>query len=263
MLVRRSSRPIALSIAGSDSGGGAGIQADLKTFAALRVHGTSVITCVTAQNPCEVRSVQPIQREIVRSQMETVCTELPPRAVKTGMLYSAGLIEEVAGCAKDLECPLVVDPVMVATSGAVLLKRSAISQLKRKLLPLATLITPNLDEAQILTGRTLRSMADLEAAARQLYEAFGCAALVKGGHLRNAPMAADVFFDGKRASVYSSPFVCGVSTHGTGCTYSAAIAAHLALGRTLPQAVAASKKFITRAISQSYLAARHAVLGII
>ena len=260
---KRELRPIALTIAGSDSGGGAGIQADLKTFAALGLHGVSVITCITAQNPREVRGVQPIHPRIVRAQMEAVQAELPPNAVKTGMLYSAPLIREVAAFAQNLACPLIVDPVMVATSGALLLKSDAIASLKRDLLPLAAIVTPNLHEAQILTGLELSSPGDLEAAARRIHDLFGCAALVKGGHLKRTPLAIDVFFDGKQLLTFQSPFVKNVSTHGTGCTYSAAITGHVALGKTLPRAVAASKKFITRAINRSYLAGRHPVLRII
>lgn len=254
-------RPIALTIAGSDSGGGAGIQADLKTFAAFEVHGASAITCVTAQNPREVRSVQGIRPAVVRQQIEAVRDELPPGAAKTGMLYSAAIIEAVAACLKDLKCPVIVDPVMVATSGAVLLQRNAIAVLKKKLLPLATLVTPNLDEAVLLTGLTLKTENDLQTAARAIHETFGCSALVKGGHLKGR-LAADAFFDGKHDVLLHAAFVKGVSTHGTGCTYSAAIAALLARGKPLPEAVAASKEFITRAIGESYRAAGHFVLGI-
>jgi len=254
--------PIALTIAGSDSGGGAGVQADLKTFAALRVHGTSAITCITAQNPRRVTGIQPIRASMVRQQVETVFAELPPRAVKTGMLYSADIIRTVAEFFdKGRRPPLVVDPVMVATSGAVLLKPSAIRALKERLLPLATLITPNLDEAQLLVGRKLRSLEDLLDAASELHECFGCAALVKGGHLKLGRDAVDVLFDGKRFTVLKARRVRGVSTHGTGCTYSAAITANLALGRSLGDSVSAGKSFITAAIANSQPVARHQVLG--
>jgi hydroxymethylpyrimidine/phosphomethylpyrimidine kinase len=256
------SLPCALTIAGSDSGGGAGIQADLKTFTALGVHGTSAITCITAQNPRGVTGIQPIRADMVRKQIEAVFAELHPAAVKTGMLFSAEIIRVVAeGCGERKRLPLVVDPVMVATSGAVLLKPSAIRVLKEQLLPLATLITPNLDEAALLLGRELTSRADLHEAARELQAQFGCAVLVKGGHLRSLPEAVDVLFDGRRSHEFVSVRVRGVSTHGTGCTYSAAITALLARGEPLMQAVALAKPFITRAISRSQRVARHSVLN--
>ncbi len=260
--MKRNPLPVALTIAGSDSGGGAGVQADLKTFTALGCHGTTAITCITAQNPKAVTGIQPIRADIVRKQIEAVCAELPPRAVKTGMLFSSDIINTVADFfAKGKRPPLVVDPVMVATSGAVLLKPSAIHALKNRLLPLATLVTPNLDEAQLLLGRKLRTLEDLLAAAEALHTQFGCAALVKGGHLKLGHEAVDVLFDGRRFTVLKARRVQGVSTHGTGCTYSSAIAAHLAHGKKLPQAVAAAKGFITRAIAHSYLAGKHAVLN--
>ena len=181
---KRTPLPVALTVAGSDSGGGAGIQADLKTFATLGVHGTSAITCVTAQNPEGVRGVQACSVHIVRRQIEAVFDELPPGAVKTGMLYSAPIIHAVAEFFRRHQgLPLVVDPVMVSTSGAQLLKPAAVRVLRVELLPLATLVTPNLDEAEILVGEKLTSVTDLRAAARELYQHFGCAALVKGGHL--------------------------------------------------------------------------------
>lgn len=260
--MKRSALPIALTIAGSDSGGGAGIQADLKTFTALGCHGTTAITCITAQNPKAVTGIQPIRPDLVRKQIEAVFAELPPRAVKTGMLFSTDIINAVADFfSKGKRPPLVVDPVMVATSGAVLLKPSAIRALKERLLPLATLVTPNLDEAQLLLGRKLRTLEDLLDAAEELHATFGCAALVKGGHLKLDNEAVDVLFDGKRFTVLKARRVQGVSTHGTGCTYSAAIAAHLARGQKLDRAVALAKEFITRAIATSYFAGKHPSLN--
>jgi hydroxymethylpyrimidine/phosphomethylpyrimidine kinase len=253
--------PVALTIAGSDSGGGAGIQADLKTFAALGVHGTSALTCVTAQNPRRVLAIQACPPEIVRGQMEAVMEELPPAAVKTGMLYSAEIIRAVAGFFKSSRLPLVVDPVMISTSDSRLLKPSAIKLLKNELLPLATLVTPNLDEAIILTGRKLKSPEDLRWAARKIHGEFGCAALIKGGHLRNSKEAVDIFFDGGNELLLSAPFVRGAHTHGTGCTYSAAITGFLARGDELPDAVARAKEFISQAIAQSQRAGRHSVLN--
>jgi len=259
---KRAPQPIALTIAGSDSGGGAGIQADLKTFAALGVHGTSAITCLTAQNPKGVRAIQAVKPEIVRAQIEAIFARLPPKAVKTGMLFSKEIIREVVTFwRRGRRPPLIVDPVMIATSGAKLLKPSAMKAMQKELLPLAALVTPNLDEAALLLGRALASVDDLRAAARDLHARFGCAALVKGGHLRDAREAADIFFDGETELLLTAPFVRGVSTHGTGCTYSAAIAGYLALGCELPHAVGLAKNFITQAIAQSVTAAGHPVLN--
>jgi hydroxymethylpyrimidine/phosphomethylpyrimidine kinase len=261
MRPRRSPLPIALTIAGSDSGGGAGIQADLKTFAALGVHGTSAITCITAQNPRGVTGIQAIRADMVRKQIEAVFAGLKPDAVKTGMLFSAEIIRTVVDFfERGKRPPLIVDPVMVATSGAVLLKPSAIRFLKSRLLPLATLITPNLDETTLLLTRQLNSRKDLHSAARELHEHYGCAVLVKGGHLRNLREAVDVLCVGGECQEFVVPRVRGVSTHGTGCTYSAAIAAQLARGEKLSQAVALAKTFITRAIAQSQKAGGHSVL---
>lgn len=254
--------PVALTIAGSDSGGGAGIQADLKTFTALGCHGTTAITCITAQNPRAVIGIQPNRADMVRKQVEAVFAELPPRAVKTGMLFSAEIINAVADWfSTGKRPPLIVDPVMVATSGAVLLKPSAIRALKARLLPLATLVTPNLDEAQLLLGRKLRTLEDLLDAAEELHTTHGCAVLVKGGHLKLGDEAVDVLFDGRRFIVLKARRIQGVSTHGTGCTYSAAIVAYLARGEKLESAVACAKEFITRAIARSYRAGKHSVLN--
>jgi len=259
---KRAPFPIALTIAGSDSGGGAGIQADLKTFAALGVHGTSTITCITAQNPRRVLGIQACRPEIVRQQLEAVFTELPPAAAKTGMLYSAEIIRVVSRFLRgSSRAALVVDPVMVSTSGARLLQPSAIELLKRELLPLATVLMPNLDEAEILVGKKLRSVEDLRAAARALHRGFGCAALVKGGHLRGLKEAVDIFYDGRQELLLSAPFIRGVSTHGTGCTYSAAVAGYLARGHSLSQAVQRAKQYISQAIAQSRSAAGHSVLA--
>jgi len=254
--------PVALTIAGSDSGGGAGIQADLKTFASLGVHGASAITSITAQNPKRVLGIQVCKPEIVRRQIEAVFAELHPAAVKTGMLYSTEIIKVVVELFKrGKRAPLVVDPVMTSTSGARLLQPSAIAILKKELLPLATLVTPNLDEAEILAGRGVKSIEDLRRAAREIHQRFGCAALVKGGHLRGGKEAADIFFDGKNELLLTAPFIRGVSTHGTGCTYSAAIAGHLALGRRLPNAVKLAKDYLTQAIARHQSAAGHSVLN--
>jgi hydroxymethylpyrimidine/phosphomethylpyrimidine kinase len=254
--------PVALTIAGSDSGGGAGIQADLKTFAALGIHGTSAITCITAQNPKRVTGIQACTPAIVRQQIEAVFTELPPAAVKTGMLYSAGIVRMVADFLRTHpQVPLVVDPVMISTSGARLLRPQAIGLLKTRLLPLATLVTPNLDEAAILVNRNLKSVEDLRWATKHIQHQFGCAALVKGGHLKNSKEAVDIFYDGNTELLLTAPFVKGVHTHGTGCTYSAAITGHLALGKSLPEAVTRAKEFISQAIAQHRMIEKHTALN--
>jgi hydroxymethylpyrimidine/phosphomethylpyrimidine kinase len=254
--------PVALTVAGSDSGGGAGIQADLKTFAALGVHGASVITCVTAQNPRGVLGIHACQPGIVRQQLEAVWAELPPTAMKTGMLYSREIIRTVAAFLKRVECQsLVVDPVMIATSGKRLLQTSAMNALVDELLPLAALVTPNLDEAAILTGGKVRTVEEMRAAAREIRRRFDCAALVKGGHLKTGREAVDVFFDGKDELLLTAPRVKGIRTHGTGCAYSAAITAHLALGLDLSASVFQAKEFISRAIAGSRRAGRHWVLN--
>jgi hydroxymethylpyrimidine/phosphomethylpyrimidine kinase len=254
--------PIALTIAGSDSGGGAGVQADLKTFAALGVHGTNAITCITAQNPRGVLAMQPCSPGIVRRQIEAVFAELRPAAVKTGMLYSEAIIRSIAKPFERSPRPaLIVDPVMVSTSGTRLLKSAAIRVLERKLLPLATLVTPNLSEAEVLLGVRLNSIEGLRSAAREIYKRFGCAALVKGGHLKGMNEAADIFYDGKLEMLLTAPYIRAIRTHGTGCTYSAAIAGYVASGHCLVEAVCKAKEFVTQAIAQSQMAARHSTLN--
>ena len=276
-MIKRKYLPVALTIAGSDSGGGAGIQADLKTFAALGVHGASAIACLTAQNPRRVLGVEPASPKMLRQQIQAVLEELRPAAVKAGMLFSAENVRVVAKFLvgrgyrradsrgrsphQSQMPPLIIDPVMVSTSGARLLQPTAIKILKEKLLPLATLATPNLDEAEILTGRRPASVEEMREAAREIQLRFGCAALVKGGHLKNAREAIDIFFDGKTELLLSAPFIKGVRTHGTGCTYSAAICAALALGNDLPESVRIGKDFVTKAISRSYRIGRHFAFG--
>jgi hydroxymethylpyrimidine/phosphomethylpyrimidine kinase len=250
--MRMNSRlPAVLTVAGSDSGGGAGIQADLKTFAALRTHGLTVITSITAQNPDGVSAIEGCSPALVQAQFDAV-DAFAPGAAKTGMLYSADVIEFTAAFFKRLpKMSLVVDPVMIATSGASLLKPDAVKALTGHLLPLATLVTPNTDESQALTGVTIKEPEDLRKAARELHRRFGCAALVKGGHLATGRDAIDVYFDGREEWLLEAPRARGVATHGTGCTYSAAIAALLACGRSLPEAVTAAKEYITGAIHGS------------
>ncbi len=254
--------PVALTIAGSDSGGGAGIQADLKTFAALGVHGTSAVACLTAQNPRRVLQIEPCPPQMLRRQLEAVFEELPPAAIKTGMLFSSENIKVVADFLKNRKVPLVVDPVLISTSGAKLLQPSALKILTAKLLPLAALVTPNLSEAEILSGQKISSLEAMSAAAQKIHFDFGCAVLIKGGHLRGSKYATDIFFEGQSGLILRAPFVKGLRTHGTGCVYSAAICATLARGKALTEAVKTGKAFITRAILKSYRIGRHFALGI-
>ncbi|HTR43709.1 MAG TPA: bifunctional hydroxymethylpyrimidine kinase/phosphomethylpyrimidine kinase [Pseudomonadales bacterium] len=256
--------PIALTIAGSDSGGGAGIQADLKTFAAFGVHGTSAIACLTAQNPKRVLGIEPCPPKMLRAQLEAIFQELPPAAIKTGMLFSSKNIQAVAEFLKKQQrarVPLVVDPVLVSTSGAKLLQPAALKVLMDQLLPRATLVTPNLFEAEILATQKISSVEEMNAAARKIYSRWGCAVLLKGGHLHGKE-ATDIFFDGRTSVLLRAPFVKGIRTHGTGCVYSAAICASLAQGKSLRQAVQVGKRFITRAILRSYRIGSHFALGI-
>jgi len=262
-MARRERWPVALTVAGSDSGGGAGIQADLKVFASLGVHGTSAVTCLTAQNPGGVRAVEAVGADFLRAQLEAVFEGLPPRAAKTGMLWDVSLIREVVGWWRVGERPpLVVDPVMMATSGAVLLKPEAVVAIRDELLPLATLATPNLDEAAHLLGTELVCVEDLREAARELYRRHGCAFLVKGGHLKSRREAVDVLWDGRKEALLVAPYIRGVSTHGTGCTYSASIAGHLALGLKLWDAVEAAKVQVTDAIRSSVRVGKHMALQV-
>ena len=258
--------PVALTIAGSDSGGGAGIQADLKTFAALGVHGTSAITCLTAQNPKRILAVEPCPPNMLRRQLEAVFQEMPPAAIKTGMLFSPENIQVVtkflSGKPSRARIPLVVDPVLVSTSGTQLLQPRALKILMDQLLPHATLVTPNLSEAEILSGQKISSIEEMAEVSHRIHTRFGCAVLVKGGHLRAGRQARDIFFDGKTEIILRALLVKGVRTHGTGCVYSAAICAALAKGASLPQAVKIGKQFITRAILKSYRTGTHFALGI-
>ena len=247
-MVRRSAA-IALTVGGSDSGGGAGIQADLKTFHAFEVFGTTAITCITAQNPNRVSSVQALKPRIVVEQMDRVFEAFRIGGAKTGMLYSAAIVETVAdGFARRKFRNLVVDPVMVASSGAVLLKKNAIAALKTDLFPQAAVVTPNLAEAEVLWRRSVCTLDDLRESARTLADRYGVPFLVKGGHLLGARRAVDVLFDGRCLHEFHAAVVPNVKTHGTGCTFSAAIAANLALGYNLCESTTRAKRFITRAI---------------
>ena len=254
--------PVALTVAGSDSGGGGGVQADLKTFASLGVHGTSAVTCLTAQNPKGVSGMQACRAELVVKQIEAVASEFHPAAVKTGMLFSSSIIRATARALRQLKSvPVVVDPVMVATSGAPLLQPRAVRDLRTHLFSIATLITPNVDEACELSGMRIRDPEDLRICAKRLYSKFGCAVLVKGGHLSKLKEAIDIFYDGTTELLLSAPFVRRISTHGTGCTYSSAIAAYLACGRNLRRSVELAKEYISCTIAQSYSVGRHTALN--
>jgi len=240
---------IALTIAGSDSGGGAGIQADLKTFHQFGVFGTSVVTAVTAQNTVGVRSWEPVPVALVTRQLDALADDLPPAAVKSGMLGSAALVDAVAdGIARRRLPNYVLDPVMVATSGDRLLDRDAERLIVRRLVPLAALVTPNLDEAAVLVSGSVRGPDDMERAGRALVQLGARAALVKGGHLAG-DVVVDVLIADGIARRFTRPRLETTSTHGTGCTLSAAVAAGLALGRPLERAVEDALDFVHRAIA--------------
>lgn len=240
---------IALTIAGSDSGGGAGIQADLKTFHQFGVFGTSVITAVTAQNTLGVRAWEAVPVALVTRQLDALADDLPPAAVKSGMLGSAAVVEAVADGVSRHRLPnYVLDPVIVATSGDRLLERDAERLIARLLVPLATLVTPNLDEAAVLTDSPVGTPDEMERAARALVRLGARAALVTGGHLQGDEVV-DVLVTDEAARRFSRPRLDTTSTHGTGCTLSAAVAAGLALGRPLERAVADALDFVHRAIA--------------
>lgn len=239
-----------LTIAGSDSGGGAGIQADLKTFAALGLFGTSAITAITAQNTVGVTIIHEAPLDVVAAQIDAVVTDLRPAAVKVGMLASPAIVGLVAGkIAQHRLENVVVDPVMVAKSGDRLLRPEAIEALTRLLLPLADVLTPNLPEAEALLGWPVVSLADQEAAARAIAALGPRAVVVKGGHRQGDPV--DVLFDGRQIHHYTAKRITTTSTHGTGCTFSSAIAGYLALGLPLPEAVDAAKTYLTGAIANA------------
>lgn len=241
----------ALTIATSDSGGGAGIQADIKAMQANGVFALSVLVALTAQNTKTVTMVHPLPRDIIEAQIDAVFDDFEIGGVKTGMLFSAEIVKIVSEKLRALKVKnLVVDPVMISKSGCVLLKPDAIEQVKRDLLPLATVVTPNIHEAQRLAEMTITTLDDVKEAARRI-QRLGCqTVLIKGGHLAAAP-ATDLLYDGRAFTVIPGEFIETQNTHGTGCTYSAAIAAHLALGKDLIPAIQAAKAYITEAIRHS------------
>jgi len=260
---RRSSRhigttvPIALTIAGSDCSAGAGIQADLKTFTALGVYGLSAVTCIVAEVPRKVSRIEPATARMVREQIDVLLKTFPVGAIKTGLLCSAGIVRAVAQTIQDGEkkgarsIPFVVDPVMIATSGDNLLEPEAVEAYKNELFPFATLITPNLDEAALLLETVINGRRQMESAVKALAKKYRASILLKGGHLRG-DNAIDLLFHRGELTDFSAPFVHGVETHGTGCTYSAAITAGLACGFSLEQAIKRAKKFVTESIKRHF-----------
>ncbi len=240
----------ALTIAGSDSGGGAGIQADLKTFQELDVYGMSAITAVTAQNTLGVQGVYPMSVEAVTRQIKSIAADLPPQAVKTGMLFSSDLIQAVAKEFKQAGWEkLVVDPVMIAKGGASLLQEEAVTALKEYLIPLAYVITPNIPEAEVLTEMKINSMADRKMVAIKLNELGAKHVVIKGGH-DNSEMVTDLLYNGEQFYEFTSKRLITQHTHGTGCTFAAVITAELAKGHTVHEAITVAKEFIHAAIGE-------------
>ena len=257
----RQTKPVALSIAGSDCSGGAGLQADLKVWSALDVHGSSVVTCLTAQTPGSFTGLEPATSRFVEDQLDSVLSSLKVKSVKTGMLYSRSIIEVVVKhLSKFRKCQLVVDPVMISSTGAPLIKPSAIKALVNSLLPIAKLVTPNLDEASTLAKQPVRDQEGMREAARNIYAQFGCAVLVKGGHLKTSE-AIDLFYDGKEELLLSAPRLKRISPPGTGCTYSSAITGYLAKGEPLVSAVVLAKQYITKSFENVYRAGKYNFLG--
>ena len=250
-MMSRNRVPRALTIAGSDSGGGAGIQADLKTFAALGVYGTSALTAITAQNTVGVTAIHEIPTAVIEAEIEAVITDIGADAVKTGMLSSAAIVETVA---REMERHsvrnLVVDPVMVAKSGDSLLQNDAVEAVRTRLVPLAAVVTPNLPEAETLTGMAISSLGDMRRAAEAVIAMGARSVVVKGGHLEGP--ATDLFYDGSKFHEFTTERIETVNTHGTGCTFASAVAAGLARGLGVVDAVALAKEYVTEAIRTSF-----------
>ncbi|MGD1904508.1 MAG: bifunctional hydroxymethylpyrimidine kinase/phosphomethylpyrimidine kinase [Leptolyngbyaceae cyanobacterium] len=244
--------PVALTIAGSDSGGGAGIQADLRTFAFHQVHGASALTCITAQNTCGVTRVDALPPEAVVAQIEAVATDIGVQSLKTGMLLNAEIIAAVAGVLKQFGLSnVVVDPVMVSRAGAQLIDDAAVDTLRSQLLPMADVLTPNRYEAEMLSGLSIASLEDMTQAARTIHALGPQGVLVKGGGMTGALRGVDVWFDGAEAKVVKTETVDTPDTHGTGCTLAAAIAANLALGHASFEAIQQAKTYVTQALKHS------------
>ncbi len=249
--------PVALSVAGSDSSAGAGIQADVKTFSARGVYGLTAVTCIVAEIPGKVSRIEPVSTKIVSEQIKVLARSFPIAAIKTGLLCSAEIVSAVAKTILDLDkmsaprIPLVVDPVFVATSGDPLLDPEAIETYEKELFPLASLITPNLDEAGRLLAAKIKDRQSMRVAGKELEKKFGTAILLKGGHLAG-DYAVDMLFADRKVVEFSAPKAFGVATHGTGCTYSAAITAGLASGLSLEEAIRRAKKFVTESITRCF-----------
>ena len=243
---------IALSIGGSDSGGGAGIQADLRTFMALNVHGCSAITCITAQNSVEVNSIEAIKNDTLISQIETLFSDFNISALKTGMLLNENIIKDIASKLKSYSIPRIIDPVMVSRTGSKLLQDSAIYAYKKHLLPIADIVTPNIFEANLLSNLDIKNMEDIELSAHHIIELGAKAVLIKGGGLKGM-QGKDFYFDenGKR-KWFINKFVNTKNTHGSGCTLSAAICGYQALGFDLIESIERAKVFIERSLENSY-----------
>ena len=245
-------RAKAMTIAGSDSGGGAGIQADLKTFAALGVYGTSVLTAITAQNTLGVHAVEEVSHKLIRAQIDAIISDIGASAVKTGMLANSQIIDTVVKKLGEHHIDqLVVDPVMVAKGGSPLLRQDAVKTLRSKLIPMALIVTPNIPEAEVLTNRRITSVVDARQAAREIvHELSARIAVVKGGHLEGP--ALDVYYDGRTFHELVAERISTANTHGTGCTLSAAIAAYLARGLGPLEAVRRAKQYLTKALLHAY-----------
>ncbi len=247
--------PVALTIAGSDCSAGAGAQADLKTFCALGVYGLTALTCVVAETPGKVQRIDAVAADLVVEQVLLLLEHFPIGAIKTGMLFSAEIVSRLAAALRTAPAarriPLVVDPVMVATSGDLLLQKEAVETYETELFPLAAVVTPNLDEAATLLGEPIMDIAEMRSAGERLMQRYRVPILLKGGHLGGS-VATDLLFTTDGVAEFSAPFTRGVHTHGTGCTYSAAIAAGLASGFSLLDATERAKSFVTSAIAQHF-----------
>ena len=270
MNMQSSSMPVVLTVAGSDSGAGAGIQADIKTFEALGVGGVCAVTCVTAQTPGRVTGVEPVSCTLISEQIDAVCRDFPVAVAKIGMLHSAAIVETVADCVERVRAPLwVLDPVMISTSGARLLQHDAVESLRERLLPAVDVVTPNIPEAEELWGHPVDSVEKMAVAAREIGRRHSVSCVVKGGHLCATSAAldgsprviADALWDGSQVRFFKSPAVQARETHGTGCTFSAALAAGLARGEKLPQAARQAQSFVAKALAYARPVGKHLPLG--
>lgn len=241
-----------LTIAGSDSGAGAGIQADLKTFAALEVYGTSAITAITAQNTTSIKSITTLPAKVIENQIDAIMEDIGADVWKTGMLANEEIIETIAKKAKQYKIKfLVVDPVMVSKNGNLLLGKNALKTLVKKLLPLSYILTPNLDEAEALIGKSIKTVKEMQKAATEIYKMGAKNVVLKGGHLPKTLDAIDILYNGREFKEFKSKRIKTKNDHGTGCTFSSAIAAFLAKGKSAEESVAQAKKYITTALSSS------------